>query len=378
MGVDIPTKPITNPTAPSGPKVKLLKQFPHAYPNNPETFSEVNVARYNPFDHQCYASIADSGDVLIFETGKNVQELSFHTKQGYAMDWNSKQSGILATGSEDTTIAIWDINAASTSPLHTLNSTHSGTVHAVKWSPHLPTVLASVSEDGTLVFSDTRSTIFSTPIIRVENAHHVSDSSTSNSETEAEGAVNGKKPESPNQKQENGNGFTVTNEAQAEGSKYAAINDISFNPKNEYLLATASSDKTAALWDLRRMDRSIYSLVGHSAGVTSIQWSPHNESVLATAGYDRRVMIWDLSRIGSQDQDEEDEDPPELLFVHGGHTSNITAFEWHPTLPWVIASVAEDNIVQVWKPAQNIVKSQEEKEEEDEVEENGESDGSDK
>jgi uncharacterized membrane protein YhaH (DUF805 family) len=41
-------------------------------------------------------------------------------------------------------------------------------------------------------------------------------------------------------------------------------------------------------------------------------------------------------------------------FMHGGHTNKISDFSWNPHLPWVVASAAEDNIIQVWQPAANI------------------------
>ena len=41
--------------------------------------------------------------------------------------------------------------------------------------------------------------------------------------------------------------------------------------------------------------------------------------------------------------------PPELLFVHGGHTAKVSDFSWNLTQPWVVASVAEDNILQIWQ-----------------------------
>lgn len=41
--------------------------------------------------------------------------------------------------------------------------------------------------------------------------------------------------------------------------------------------------------------------------------------------------------------------PPELLFIHGGHTAKISDFSWNPNEPWVICSVSEDNIMQVIK-----------------------------
>ena len=41
--------------------------------------------------------------------------------------------------------------------------------------------------------------------------------------------------------------------------------------------------------------------------------------------------------------------PPELLFVHGGHTAKISDFSWNANDQLVIASVSEDNILQVWQ-----------------------------
>lgn len=38
-----------------------------------------------------------------------------------------------------------------------------------------------------------------------------------------------------------------------------------------------------------------------------------------------------------------------LQFIHGGHTAKISDFSWNPNEPWVICSVSEDNIMQVWQ-----------------------------
>lgn len=60
-------------------------------------------------------------------------------------------------------------------------------------------------------------------------------------------------------------------------------------------------------------------------------------------------------RIGEEQTPEDAEDgPPELLFIHGGHTSKISDFSWNLLEDWVIASVAEDNILQIWQMAENI------------------------
>lgn len=41
--------------------------------------------------------------------------------------------------------------------------------------------------------------------------------------------------------------------------------------------------------------------------------------------------------------------------MHGGHTNRISDFCWNPNDPWVMCTAAEDNLVQVWKPASAIV-----------------------
>jgi len=83
-------------------------------------------------------------------------------------------------------------------------------------------------------------------------------------------------------------------------------------------------------------------------------------------------MLWDLSKIGEEQTQEDAEDgPPELLvshllfslcsyteviqFIHGGHTSKISDFSWNPNEPWVIGSAAEDNILQVWQMASDLL-----------------------
>lgn len=48
-----------------------------------------------------------------------------------------------------------------------------------------------------------------------------------------------------------------------------------------------------------------------------------------------------------QSPEDAEDGPPELLFIHGGHTSKVSDFAWNPSDDWVVASVAEDNILQV-------------------------------
>ncbi len=50
-----------------------------------------------------------------------------------------------------------------------------------------------------------------------------------------------------------------------------------------------------------------------------VSWAPFTESIFATSSADRRIHIWDVARIGQEQSEQDKEDgPPELLFIHGG------------------------------------------------------------
>ena len=125
---------------------------------------------------------------------------------------------------------------------------------------------------------------------------------------------------------------------------------LSFNPYVEHLLLSASTDKTVKLWDARALKAPMHTFIGHTDDVTGVAWAPFNQSVFASSGADRRAIIWDCTRIGDeQDPEDAEEGPPELIFMHGGHTAKVSDFSWSETEDWVLATVAEDNILQVWE-----------------------------
>ena len=151
----------------------------------------------------------------------------------------------------------------------------------------------------------------------------------------------------------------------------ADVMSLSFNPYQEHLLLSASTDKTVKLWDMRSFKEPMHTFHGHTDDVTGVAWAPFNPSVFASCGADRKVIVWDCARIGEEQDEEDAEDgPPELLFIHGGHTAKVSDFSWSETEDWVIASVAEDNVCQVWQMGEQIFSnSQGEEEEEKEKEE---------
>ncbi|RCH99273.1 Histone-binding protein rbbp4 [Rhizopus azygosporus] len=80
--------------------------------------------------------------------------------------------------------------------------------------------------------------------------------------------------------------------------------------------------------------------MGMNKRVIQLLWSPHHETILGTVRNDRRVCVWrDLSNIEHGD---------ELLFVHSGHTNELSDFGWNPAEPWMIVSCGENNVLQTW------------------------------
>jgi histone-binding protein RBBP4 len=55
-----------------------------------------------------------------------------------------------------------------------------------------------------------------------------------------------------------------------------------------------------------------------------------------------------------QSPEDAEDGPPELLFLHGGHTSKVNDFSWNPNYEWCLGGVSEDNVMQIWSPTEDV------------------------
>lgn len=63
-------------------------------------------------------------------------------------------------------------------------------------------------------------------------------------------------------------------------------------------------------------------------------------------------------------EEQKAEGPAELIFVHAGHTAKVNDISWNPNVggegaseeqeEWTLASVGDDNVLQIWQPAQAV------------------------
>ncbi|CAO3599297.1 unnamed protein product [Absidia cylindrospora] len=312
LSVDIPDSGPDPVTANNAQKARMYMTQKINHPG------EVNRARYQPDNPDIIATKTREGPVLIFDRSNPVPnadpiiQLTGHTKEGYGLAWNphSGKSNHLLSAGFDHLICHWEIGLTpdsggdKTLAPYQRYEAHTDCVEDISWNATNDSVFASVADDRKLIIWDSR---------------------------------------------------TGTSPVQQIQAHKAEVNTVAFHPHQDWMVATGSSDKTIGLFDIRKLETKLHSFDMHDGDVHQVAWSPHDEPIIASAATDRKIMIWDLRRIGEEQTPEDAEDgPPELMFVHNGHTSRISEFSWNPLEAWMIASAAEDNIVQVWQVSRNI------------------------
>ncbi|KAI8338898.1 WD40-repeat-containing domain protein [Chlamydoabsidia padenii] len=79
------------------------------------------------------------------------------------------------------------------------------------------------------------------------------------------------------------------------------IGCVHLNPVHTDLLVAASNDRTATIWDVRKMQSEDTSLqeLEHGYAVTSAYWSPNGQQ-LATSSYDDYLRVFDMNKSNQQ------------------------------------------------------------------------------
>lgn len=264
---------------------------------------DVNRTRMNFKMSNIIAARSDSEDVHIFDYTKHLStETSFmpemilrsYEKGGYGLSWNYNNKNILATSGEDGLVCVFDIEKNTTKKF----AEHDGVVGDCCFSFFNENLLFSCGDDKAVIQWDLRAGSHE----KIVNAHT------------------------------------------------AEIYALNCSMIEDSILCTGSKDTSVKVWDMRRTQKEVFSLLSHKNEVLQVQFSPHFSNILASSETDRRICIWDMDRIGMMQTEEKRVDgPPELLFMHGGHTNTVCDFAWNNLEPWEIASVAEDNVIQIWQ-----------------------------
>uniref|UniRef100_K3X0F2 Uncharacterized protein n=1 Tax=Globisporangium ultimum (strain ATCC 200006 / CBS 805.95 / DAOM BR144) TaxID=431595 RepID=K3X0F2_GLOUD len=162
-----------------------------------------------------------------------------HTDAVMSLDWNSSHRNMLASGSADSTVKVWDITTQTC--LYTMNH-HTSKVQSVRWNPAETTVLASAAFDRSIVVLD------------------------------------GRQPDAFSK-------FALS----------ADVESLTWAPHNPSTIVAATEDGVVAGFDVRMNGSApLFRFDAHAGAVSAISFSSHIPGMFATAGVDKTVKIWDL------------------------------------------------------------------------------------
>lgn len=109
---------------------------------------------------------------------------------------------------------------------------------------------------------------------------------------------------------------------------------VVFHPTKATVLASASSDGTARVWDFATSS-CVAELRGHTAVVTSVAFHPANPHLLATSSADETAKLWNYTS-------------GDCASELAGHVSTITAVAFHPRHDLsTIATASTDKTVRI-------------------------------
>jgi ribosome assembly protein RRB1 len=129
-----------------------------------------------------------------------------------------------------------------------------------------------------------------------------------------------------------------------------SIEELQWSPSERNVFASASSDGSVKVWDVRSKSRKAALDVRISnTDVNVMSWSRSETYLLATGADDGEWAVWDLRQWKPQQgQASGGQLRPNPIADFKFHKKPITSIEWHPTDNSVVALACADNTATLW------------------------------
>ncbi|KAI9159058.1 Ribosome assembly protein rrb1 [Paramyrothecium foliicola] len=238
------------------------------------------------------------------------------------------------------------ITAQQNKPISTIRA-HKAEGYAVDWSPSVPGKLLTGDNDGLIYLTS-----------RTDGGGWVTDSRAFQGHTSSVEEIQWSPSEQSVFASASSDGSIRIWDVRSKSRKPAIsmqvsdydVNVMSWSRQTSHLLASGADDGTWGVWDLRQWKASankpqpLASFNYHKEQITSVEWHPTDDSIMAVAAGDNTVTLWDLA---VELDDEESKDtagvkdvPPQLLFVH--YLKDVREVHWHPQIVGSLVATGEE------------------------------------
>lgn len=128
----------------------------------------------------------------------------------------------------------------------------------------------------------------------------------------------------------------------------SSVEDLQWSPNERNVFASASSDGTVKVWDVRsKSHTAAVSVTVSTSDVNVLSWSAQTPHLLATGADDGTWAVWDL-RHWKPSSSSNTSSQPKPVALFDFHKEQITSVEWHPTDDSIVAVAAGDNTLTLW------------------------------
>eukprot|EP00842_Homolaphlyctis_polyrhiza_P001076 jgi/Hompol1/196/HPOL_005262-RA len=211
----------------------------------------------------------------------------YHIDAVMAIAWNTVQRNLIATGSADTTVKLWDLNRPS-SAIANYTMPHNNKVQAVCWNKAEPAVLLTGGYDQRVCAFDSRA------------------------------------PD------------TV-----AAWKLTADVECLKWDPLHSERFMVSTEDGIVKAFDVRTgggdKAKALFTLQAHDSAVSALDISPFHDGLMVTGSADKNVKIWSIK-----------DNKPACIVSRDVDTGKVFSANFSPDSPYLVSLAGSKGRVVVW------------------------------